>query len=127
MKNSVFLVLFSIFIQACSTEVSDQIEGVKWTDNYSKLGNSPAYTSFKDGKVFSCVKKENQWQTITRYEISGNKLAILPEAKDTAKKLFEIDVTGSGENRVLTMTSGSGDKKHVMEFPISTSSDCPIN
>lgn len=127
MKRFVMFVLFTLLLPACGTEVSDQIEGIRWIDNYSKLGNSPAYTSFKDGKVFSCVKKENQWQTITRYEITGNKLAILPEAKDTAKKLFEIDVTGSGENRVLTMTSGNGDKQHVMEFPISTSSDCPIN
>jgi hypothetical protein len=119
-------ILSSLLLQACSSDNSDKIEGIKWTDNYSKLGSSKAYTSFMDGKVKSCVPNEKQWRTVTRYELNGSKLSILPEGRDTRKKTFNMEVKGSGDERVLIMTSHTGKKTIEMKFPISTSSDCPI-
>ena len=116
-----------LFLQGCSTDISDQIEGIKWNDNYSKLGRSQAYTSFINGKVMSCVKNDGQWYAIRRYEISGNKLAILPDDKNKEKRFFDIKVKGSGDDRVLIMTRGTGDKKNEMTFPISITKDCPIS
>ena len=127
MKISIYLVLFSIFLQACSTEVSEQIEGIIWTDNYSKLGGVQAYTRFADGNVLSCVTNENQWNTVTRYELNGSSLAILTEAMDKGKKLFNISVKGSGDSRILILTRNTGQKKIEMKFPVSTSKDCPIS
>ena len=127
MKISFYLVLLSIFLQACSTEVSEQIEGVIWTDNYSKLGGAQAYTRFVDGKVLSCVTNENQWDTVTRYELNGSSLAILTETMDKGKKIFNISVKGSGDSRALIMTRNTGQKKIEMKFPVSTSKDCPIS
>ena len=127
MKSILMLSLSILFIQGCSKDISDQIEGIKWNDNYSKLGYSQAYTSFNNGKVLSCVKNEGQWKASVSYEISGNRLAILPNDKNKAKIIFDITVKGLGDDRVLIMTRVTGDKKNEMTFPISITKDCPIS
>ena len=127
MKYILILTLSVLFIMGCSRDTSDQIEGIKWSDKYSKLGSSPAYTSFVNGNIRSCVMNEGQWVAVARYEIEGRRLAILPGDKNKEKRFFDITVKGKGDNRVLSMTSGTGEKKHEMSFPISNSSDCPIN
>ena len=116
-----------LFIQGCSRDISDQIEGIIWSDNYSKLGSSQAYTRFINGKVLSCAKNDGQWNAITRYEISGSRLAILPDDKNKEKRFFDIKVKGIGDDRVLIMTRTTGDKNIEMTFPISITKDCPIS
>ena len=127
MKNSVLIVLFTLLLQACNSDIQDQIEDIKWTDNYSKLGGSQAYTGFTDGPGLSCAKRENKWLIIALYEIKGNTLTISPKAKNKEIKSFSISVKGSGDKRVLIMTSGAGENQREMTFPISTSKDCPLS
>jgi hypothetical protein len=127
MKYILMFSLSILFLQGCSRDISDQIEGIKWSDNYSKLGNSQAYTSFINGKILSCVKNEGQWIASTRYEISRSRLTILPNDKNKAKIHFDIKVKGSGDDRVLIMTRATGDKNTEMAFPISITKDCPIS
>jgi len=127
MKYILMFSLSILFIQGCSKDISDQIEGIKWSDNYSNLGYSQAYTSFNNGKVLSCVKNEGQWKASAGYEISGNRLTILPNDKNKAKILFDIKVKGSGDDRVLIMVRVTGDKNNEMTFPVSITKDCPIS
>jgi len=127
MKYILMLSLSVMFIQGCNTDISDQIEGIKWSDNYSKLGSSQAYTSFVNGKVMSCIKNDGQWNASASYEISGSRLAILPDDKKKAKLFFDIKVKGSGDDRVLIMARTTGDKKIEMTFPVSITKDCPIS
>ena len=127
MKYILILTLSALFILGCSRDISDQIEGIKWSDKYSKLGSSAAYTSFINGQVHSCVVNEGQWVAVARYEIEDRRLAILSDDKNKEKRFFDITVKGKGDNRELIMTRGTGEKKQDMTFPISNSNDCPIN
>ena len=123
MKYILMFSLSVLFIQGCSTAKGAGPDCIKWSDNYSKRGNSQAYTSFINGKILSCVKNEGQWKASTRYEISGSKLTILPNDKNKAKIIFDITVKGRGDDRVLIMTRVTGDKKNEMTFPISITKD----
>ena len=127
MKNSVLIVIFILLLQACSTDIRDQVEGIIWTDNYSKLGGSQAYTSFIDGKVLSCSESEKKWLIIALYEINGNSLTISPKAKSKEMKSFNISVKGNSDKKVLTMSSGAGENQREMTFPASTSNACPLS
>ena len=127
MKNSVLIVIFILLLQACSTDIRDQVEGVIWTDNYSKLGGSQAYTSFIDGKVLSCSESEKKWLIIALYEINGNSLTISPKANSKEIKSFNISVKGNSDKKVLTMSSGAGENQREMTFPASTSNACPLS
>jgi hypothetical protein len=125
MKKSIIIVFVSL-LHGCGSDISEQIEGVKWADNFSKLGTSQAYTRFINGKIMSCVKDEGKWKAVTSYEIKGNKLTIPADDKSKEERVFEIKIKGSGEEKVLIMTKRSGEKSHEMIFPVSTTTDCPI-
>ena len=126
MNKPVFFAFLTFLLQACGDVTSEQIEGISWTDNYSKLGGSQAYTGFSEGKVLSCSESEKQWLIIALYEIKGSTIIIKPMGKNKEKKSFTVSVKGTGDNRVLTMSSGEGEKQREMTFPVSTSNACPL-
>ena len=126
MKKNLILIALVTLLNGCGNETSGQIEGIKWADNFSKLGDSQAYTSFIDGKIMSCVKNKGTWIAVTTYKLNGNKLTIPADENAKDKKLFAIKIKGSGKEKVLIMTRTIDGKSHEMKFPVSTNPDCPI-
>ena len=122
MKKIIPVVVFALFSQGCGNTIAEQVEGIKWKDNHSKIGNVQAYTSFKDGEVRSCTNKTGKWATVAHYEINQNKLILQPGDEQKKKKSFTINFKGQGDEKILML--GIGDK--TMDFPLANSADCPL-
>ena len=122
MKKTIPVAVFALFIQGCGNTIAEQVEDIKWIDNYSKLGKTEAYTQFSGGEVRSCTKKTGEWQTIARYEINQATLILYPEGKQDKKISYAISFNGKGKEKTLLL----GIDNKTMEFPVATSADCPL-
>ena len=122
MKKLLIILASASALQGCGKDFSEKIEGVKWKDEYSRLGGSQAYTTFLEGEVRSCAKNEGTWRAGARYEISGDRLTIQSD-RNKEKKVFTIHIEGNSDKTTLILTSKKGKK---MIFPISINAECPI-
>ena len=114
--------VFILFVQGCGNTIAEQVEGIKWIDNHSQLGETQAYTLFTGGEVRSCTKKTGNWQNIARYEINQDTLILYPDGNQKKKKSFSISFKGKGNEKILIL----GVDSKTIEFPVATSADCPL-
>lgn len=114
--------MFALFSQGCGNKIAEQIEGVKWQDKHSKIGNVRAYTQFSAGEVRSCTSKSGKWETIAHYKIDQNTLILQTDNKQEQEKSFVISFKGHGDDRKLILRVGDRE----LEFPVAHSAECPL-
>lgn len=107
-----FILAVTLFLNACGSDVSEQIKGVKWKQGEYSL------MRFHNNELQICKIRRGKWRSMGNYEINGNEL-VLKQGSNVTRGT--IDVTGDGINRILILKHKDSGEQH---FKIDRSDNC---
>ena len=103
-KQTALISVMAGLLTGCGSNLSDQIEGIKWAPVNSSGGAQ--VNRFVNGKFQLCKTKKGAWETKGTYEIDGD-FIILRRGDKEQRKSISLVKKGSGKQDTLTIGTQS--------------------